>query len=429
MKLLSLFSAVLLLSNVGKKAVVDAKDYMGVGSIIGSFYDDENNDEISHAKKSECTRSLVQECTCFELLQINHFREKKQGINVGDTKKGFRKASMFYHPDKGGKAEEFQLVQACVAKLSKLDFVEEYSIHVDKLQSRMVAENWEETKFRDRIDQLNEMLINESFNHRGPQQESPHRPPEMRNDPDIDRLFLFLDDSLSMSEDGALPLGHSALESMADRLDRTPTSVHLIGTQSHLKFGFDDSPSIHDILSTWNANGGRTQLWEYIFATLSNEKRPLAFKKKDEAVIITDGMDNQSRGSFSGIEGYNHLMTKLKQEGVKLRISALCIGQEEMCKSADYRDLSMATGGVYATVDPSGSERKQRRSKAKFANHLTASDFERERLEVKARIGYEQACIAGTAKELTWYTKLSDEEKLETINRVKASKTFETFDL
>ena len=46
--------------------------------------------------KSECTRSVIQECTCFEVLQVNSYRLKGQGISVGDIKKGIaRQAKSF----------------------------------------------------------------------------------------------------------------------------------------------------------------------------------------------------------------------------------------------------------------------------------------------------------------------------------------------
>jgi len=109
-----------------------------------------------------------------------------------------------------------------------------------------------------------------------------------------------------------LEVGHSALKSIEDRIDRTPTAVHFIRYSSFLKFRFEDDPKVSDIIPVWKASGGRTQLWEYIFHVVAKEKQPTG-SKKDEVVIITDGYDNGSAGEFRGIEGYNHLMTELKR--------------------------------------------------------------------------------------------------------------------
>ncbi|CAB9507430.1 expressed unknown protein [Seminavis robusta] len=352
-------------------------------------------------KQSECQRLTLQECSCFEVLQTNSFRVKGQPVNAGDLKKGYRLAAKFYHTDKGGKNEDFYFVDACYS-LFKEDAVniEAYQVHLQKLEKRKHVEQWGEDKFRDRIDQLNEMMLTGAL----PKVIKTRTPPPGMDDPQIDRLFLVLDNSGSMFG-GALEIGKEEVSLIEDRVERTPTEVHFIGSPSNVKFRFEDNPSVDDILAEWNAQGGGTQLWEYVFNVLLGNKRPPG-AEIDEVVIITDGWDNGSKGAFSGIEGFNEMMTQLIANGIRLRISVLCIGNEDMCKVSQYRDLARSTGGTYSSIDTADEEPVRKERLRGFARHITASNAKRAQLDLEAKAEYEQDLIAGTATELTWYPGL-----------------------
>ena len=75
--------------------------------------------------------------------------------------------------------------------------------------------------------------------------------------------------------------------------------------------------------------------------------------------------------------------------------------------------VARATGGVYVHVDPDESTEDQTVHIAQFANHVLSSNAERAQLELASRQDYERELLAGTAKELSWYTSVSDETKEE----------------
>lgn len=369
---------------------------------------------------SECQEANVLACTCFEVLQLNLYRLKGESVNDSDIKKGFRKASKFHHPDKkGGRTEDFQFLRSCSQRLQKE--LSGYARHVTNLEKKKVEENWDEAKFRARIEQLNEILIVVASQ---PNVYKTRAPPPGMHDLKVDRLFLFLDDSGSM-QGPTLQVAHQALNTVEDRIERTPTSVHFIGSDSFTKFRFEDDVIVDDIIPEWTAGSGGTLLWQYAFDVISSHKRNTAGSVKDEALIITDGLDNKSAGAFRGIDGFHEMMVRLVANEVSLRISVLCIGNEDMCKVSNYRELAMATGGAYANVDPDSSSETRISDLALFSSHVTASNARRAELEIDARKAYEEACIAGTANEVAWYTRLRDDEKVAGV----ATVAFETVDL
>jgi hypothetical protein len=72
---------------------------------------------VTSSERSECKRQDLQECTCFELLQLNTFRAKGQAVDKSDVKKGIRKAIKLYYPDEGGSEDGFRVLQTCHSKL------------------------------------------------------------------------------------------------------------------------------------------------------------------------------------------------------------------------------------------------------------------------------------------------------------------------
>lgn len=108
------------------------------------------------ASKCECNRLPITECTCFEVLQLNTFRMKGQGIDVGEVKKGYRMASKkFYHPDKkGGIESDFLFVKECYDKLvgPHNNYLGIYEKKISNLEQRKHEEQWGEEKFRTRVE-------------------------------------------------------------------------------------------------------------------------------------------------------------------------------------------------------------------------------------------------------------------------------------
>lgn len=67
-----------------------------------------------------------------------------------------------------------------------------------------------------------------------------------------------------MKYSGKMDVGRKALVSIGNRVDRTPTSVHFIGSSSFEKFRFVDDPYVDEIITEWNGESGSTSLWQYI---------------------------------------------------------------------------------------------------------------------------------------------------------------------
>mmetsp|Transcript_12026 Transcript_12026/g.22719 ORF Transcript_12026/g.22719 Transcript_12026/m.22719 type:complete len:198 (-) Transcript_12026:41-634(-) len=165
---------------------------------------------------------------------------------------------------------------------------------------------------------------------------------------------------------------------------------------------------VDDVVQDWTGSSGGTFLWEYTHDVLKKDVRT-GITATDEAVIITDGYDNESSGKFGGIGGYNKLMIELRNSGLKLRMSVLCIGNEDQCRGSQYRDFATATGGVYAQIDPQDSEEQRNIDMLPFAKHMTSSSAERAEQEIRSREGYEKRIGTGDAEKHSWYISLSDE--------------------
>ena len=147
-----------------------------------------------------------------------------------------------------------------------------------------------------------------------------------------------------------IQITHDPLMSIGERIEITPTSVHRIG-QSYLEmFCLESDVTAEKIIQYWDGDSGGTMLWEYIFDVLKI-KIQVPSAKKDEAIIITDGLYNRYYGIFHGLKGYNHMITSPNQLGINLCISVICIGNKQHFLSPRYRDLAATTGGVFLHVD------------------------------------------------------------------------------
>jgi hypothetical protein len=159
-----------------------------------------------------------------------------------------------------------------------------------------------------------------------------------------------------MSEEDRLEKGKKILDGIRERLFGSHVYAYLIGnkTYSHMYFSPKDHVDLDIdsyeplIKSSWNAKGGATYLWEFIW----NQVQNLTTKSTD-LVIITDGFDNMSTGKFNGVLGFDELMLNIKQN-LKIipPVTIFCVSAEcSGVKGKHYSELAIITEGCFCSID------------------------------------------------------------------------------
>lgn len=100
--------------------------------------------------------------------------------------------------------------------------------------------------------------------------------------------------------------------------------------------------TLDDVFNFWTCESRTTYMWKYILDSLLSASASKAFRTWD-AIIVTDGEDNDSPEPFSGPSGFNAMMNSLHASGIRPRISVYCIGSKHCTGDANgmhfYRDL------------------------------------------------------------------------------------------
>lgn len=342
-----------------------------------------------------------------EVLQLTKFGD----ISEKDIKGGARHASLWYHPDNGGTASAFGVVQACKTILLDPAFMMPYRFEAMQILAQNPTEETEEAR-RDGYESLfHKYTSPEHQSSAKAEQQQPSTGTEQ-----VERLHVFLDNSHSMSWNG-LQEAHAIFAQLDDRFSRNDCSVHFIGCRgmSFLFMDFfsgsrlfsDGEVNIPEVLNAWSADGGRTFLWEYMY----NQLRVMD-AGSNEVMIITDGCDNDSAGEFNGATGFNAMMTRLLELGIELRINVLSLGSDA-CEGTGNNDLAHATGGVYVHA-------MNEKEATPFIEHMLSSHATRERLALGFQKQYQARLAGGNALLLPWFGDLS---KLQEKAKPTKSKT------
>jgi len=182
--------------------------------------------------------------------------------------------------------------------------------------------------------------------------------------------------------------------SLVKSLLASPTEFHFIGSTSKVMLKFNKDPetgefaqsdeereiAYEETVSKWQANGGSTHLWEYIWDVLKDAE----LKADSDVYIITDGEDNQSTGEFNGLHGYIALIDSLKIrfedkiEGGLPRLNIFWIGAMDTSTAdlrKNLRTLAINSGGeLYADgAQFVGSQTKSLSDRATFSTNQKAS--------------------------------------------------------
>jgi len=232
--------------------------------------------------------------------------------------------------------------------------------------------------------------------------------PEGKSEEDPTMLHVFLDASGSIEPN--LDFAKKALLGVFPRLAMTPTAIHKIGTingEMGSKILFKHTEELEGkeaaVLSTWVADAPGTYLWEYVYEQVKDYS-----DAEHEVIIITDGFDNSSPAPFDGLEGFNTLMERMK--GKRIRISLILIGNTLGQQDANaYRDLCLATGGIYCHAkDTHCSDSSYALVVKDFVAPLLLPDGERHALYRHQRLQYQKMLEDGNARSFPWYLPLED---------------------
>mmetsp|Transcript_8851 Transcript_8851/g.20962 ORF Transcript_8851/g.20962 Transcript_8851/m.20962 type:complete len:288 (-) Transcript_8851:167-1030(-) len=212
---------------------------------------------------------------------------------------------------------------------------------------------------------------------------------------------VFLDSSRSMSG-VRLQRAKQVLRDVFPRFVLTPTAIHLIGNkkapfQSRCLFSHTAQLENREaeVMNAWTAKAGRTFLWEYVY----QQVRDFA-ELNHEVILITDGDDNGSSGDFVGLNGFNEFMTRMS--GKRMRISLFLIGNSLAAEHASaYRDLCLATGGVYSHSSDSG---EYAMTLQEFVAPLLLTEAERDILAQHQQAEYLHMLDNGDANAFEWFS-------------------------
>eukprot|EP00930_Biecheleria_cincta_P090783 TRINITY_DN80241_c0_g1_i1.p1 TRINITY_DN80241_c0_g1~~TRINITY_DN80241_c0_g1_i1.p1 ORF type:complete len:308 (-),score=62.56 TRINITY_DN80241_c0_g1_i1:2-817(-) len=220
----------------------------------------------------------------------------------------------------------------------------------------------------------------------------------------MERLVVLIDDSASM-KGWKLESAKAALAGIMPRLERTPSDIHFIrsrdgpaGFVSTQVAAYNDTAlTYEDIANNWQVCC-TTWLWEYAHGVVSSIVSPLI-----EVVILTDGEDTDSVGEFLGPNGFSHMIKLFLVSGKQPRFRVYCIGNEVcMGKNKYYRDIALATGGTFVSVDHTTNATTRRSDLARFAEECNAPFQERRERALQAQSRYQTLLLDGDAQKYDW---------------------------
>ena len=89
--------------------------------------------------------------------------------------------------------------------------------------------------------------------------------------------------------------------------------------------------------------GGGTYLWEFL---VEEGQNLIQLTEKWMFVLISDGMDGESKGSYSGIDGFRSCVEGLQELNIDVEFHIVGLGlPEDACDV--FRQVSGSTGGVF----------------------------------------------------------------------------------
>jgi hypothetical protein len=337
-------------------------------------------------------------------------------FNRNDVTRASKRASVWWHPDKGhGNTDEsFKSFTKMRNAFAKPEVWRQYDTQVtSELEMlRKIAE--EDGDQQEPVDwkKFNLRFLASLAATKSQATDPPQSEPEAsgKSGP----LFqVFLDGSRSMRDrlnsTTKIERAQEVFKDVSPRFIMTPTIVHLIGNKtgddkSRPIGGGEETPyDAHDeeaLLSKWST-AANTFLWEYVHEQAAQHPG----YQYQEMIIITDGVDNTSTGAFSGLDGFQELTKRMSK---KIRISLLLLGKASLEIANKYRDLCIATGGIFHHETPTS---KKTDVMAGFVGPLMLPDGTRDILALRLQDEYRRMLANGTAIEINGFLPLTNGEE------------------
>lgn len=315
-----------------------------------------------------------------------------------DVQKHAKQASRWWHPDKtGADGQVYVAFQRAVDVLSNAKsrdaYMQEVTSELEVAEELGRSVDWQKVN----VKFLKDMARTVTPRERG----------SVAPETEIHTLMyhVFLDGSSSMLGEG-LMVGKKTLHDLFPSFHTTPTAVHLVASRTgHSPSRLLYSPSEElefrepEVMRRWSCSTQGTYLWEYVYKQ-SKDFLDLTH----EIIIITDGMDTDSPSPFGGLMGFQELMKKVQNK--KIRLSLLLIGNSmDAAESSVYRDLCMATGGVFHHFLHDGDYSLAVHN---FVAPLLITEAERLILAHNQQTEYERNLCAGEAIPFDWYHPLTN---------------------
>ena len=207
----------------------------------------------SPADWDDCLKHLAEpeQCTCLHWFALIKVKE----VDKEDVKQGFRFFAKHAHPDKHPHDPEswtkvFRFGTSCKDFLTHADNLQHYQDRISILQLMARKKSWAAEKICERIAEFHDEISISSDGSRS----GPLKPRFEKREGPAEKVHLFLDDSVSMSG-LKLSEGKEAVHDIMPRLERSPSTVHLIGPRDYSRqiFGLTDDFVFDDISEKWQA--------------------------------------------------------------------------------------------------------------------------------------------------------------------------------
>lgn len=201
----------------------------------------------------DCLKHLTEpeQCTCLQWFTLS----TTKAVDKEDVKQGFRLFAKHAHPDKHPDDPEFwtkvfRFGKSCKDFLTHADNLQLYQDRIANLQLMARKKSWTAEKICERIEEFHDEISISSDGSRS----EPLKPRFEKREGPAEKVHLFLDDSVSMSG-LKLSEGKEAVRDIMPRLERSPSTVHLIGPRDYSRqiFGLTDDFVFDDISEKWQA--------------------------------------------------------------------------------------------------------------------------------------------------------------------------------
>jgi hypothetical protein len=231
---------------------------------------------------------------------------------------------------------------------------------------------------------------------------------------------LFLDDSKSMRGKN-LQVGKELLRQLEPILSTRSNAENVSSALRVVKFGTDKTVlqlrdnkfnNLNAVLLGWDGSSETTYLWKMLEQDILKRYRPSQNPKqgKIRIIILTDGYDTQSPGSYRGVNGMNPMMEKLISCGfnIEFHIALIrCEVNQQKKEVNRYQALAEATGGGYVAVNASNFNDfnaciKFNSALDNFLKHLSSKGSIASIARQQQKVRYLFSCAQGRYQPFGW---------------------------